>query len=231
MQFPKKAKEAIIAPISDDLIKSRAGAKGSSLSYLSGSTVIDMLNNAFGYMWSWKAEQEWIQPSQPKFNPKYDKEPVEQPPVAHVKGTLTIHLFDENEASYSIVKTGYGSKAVLGSQMDQESIFKAAGTDALKKAASLLGIGLQLYRDEDEQFYFDSVNYEDPWTDELLAQFSDERTIVSNFIESNDLSDEEMATYYEHFSEGEFASVEGLSPDNIVAFASYLKQLVEDQAE
>lgn len=232
IEFPKKAKQVIIRPIPDQLIKQRPGGGGKSLSYLSGSTITDLLNEAFGYLWSWEQLEQWIEKSQPKFNPKYDKEPVPQGPVAHVKGRLTVHLPQEDGTVFNIVKTGYGSKAIMGTQIDQESIFKAAGTDALKKAASLFGIGLELYRDEDEQLFFDEINYEDPWTDKMLERYENEREFIKNFMEENELTMEDMEYYFEAFSEGMFNTIDFIVPDNIEAFVEFLKQQLEGaQAE
>lgn len=227
-EFPKKAKQVIIRPVPDQLIKQRPGGGGKSLSYLSGSTITDLLNEAFGYLWSWEQLEQWIQKSEPKFNPKYDKEPIPQGPVAHVKGRLTIHIPQEDGTIFNIVKTGYGSKAVLGTQIDQESVFKAAGTDALKKAASLLGIGLELYRDEDEQMFFDELNYENPWTEELLAQYEEQRNYIRTFMEEHELTMEDMEYYFETFSEGEFSSIDFIVPDNIEEFVAFLAQQAEE---
>lgn len=230
--FPKKAKDVIVRPIPDQLIKQRPGGGGKSLSYLSGNTVVDLLNEAFGYLWSWEQTEQWVQKSEPKFNPKYDKEPVPQGPVAHVKGRLTVHIPQEDGSILNITKTGYGSKAIMGTQMDQESIFKAAGTDALKKAASLFGIGLELYRDEDEQMFFDEINYEDPWTDEMLKKYEEERNYIKKFMEDHELTMEDMEYYFETFSEGAFSSIDYIVPDNIEAFVAFLEeQLRQLEAE
>ncbi|MCY7866003.1 Rad52/Rad22 family DNA repair protein [Bacillus spizizenii] len=230
--FSKKAKQVIIRPVPDQLIKDRPGGGGKNLSYLSGSTITDMLNEAFEYLWSWEQTEQWIQKSEPKFNANYDKEPKPQGPVAHVKGKLTAHIPQEDGSILHIIKTGYGSKAVQGTQMDQESVFKAAGTDALKKAASLFGIGLELYRDEDEQEFFDEMNYEDPWTEELLEQYKEQRDYIKSFMEDNELIMDDMEYYFETFSDGAFASIEYIVPENIEAFVAFLaKQLEEAEAE
>lgn len=227
VQFPKKAKDVVTRPIPDQLIKQRPGSGGKSLSYLSGNTVVDLLNEAFGYLWSWEQLEQWVQPSIDKFNPKYDKKPVPQGPVAHVKGKLTVYLPQKDGQVFSIVKTGYGSKAIMGSQSDQESIFKAAGTDALKKAASLLGIGLELYRDEEEQMFFEEMNYEDPWTDELLEQYQEERDYIKRFMDENGLDLEGMEYFFEDFSGGAFSTIDSIVPDNIKDFVAYLKKQLE----
>lgn len=223
IQFSTKAKEVVSRPIPGQLIKQREGGGKKILSYISGSTVIDLLNEAFGYLWSWDVSEQWIQVSQPKFNPKYDKEPVPQGPVAHVRGTLTVYLAAEDGKIIELRKTGLGSKSVLGGQNDQESIFKAAGTDALKKAASLFGIGAQLYRDEDEQAFFDAINYEDPWTPELLKQYEPERDYIKAIMEANNATSDDMAEIIVEWSNGSCQGIEDLTPDNIADFVEHLK--------
>ncbi len=65
-----------------------------------------------------------------------------QPPVAHVLLELIIPGLGTNMAM--------GAKTVIGGASEQESIFKAAATDALKKAATLFGFGLEMMDDEEE---------------------------------------------------------------------------------
>lgn len=240
LQLPKEIKEKIIAPIPSGIIKERDGGRGVSLSYISGSTVIDMLNATFGYMWDWQVEHEWLQESYKYFN-SYSKVPEnqkvdyngkrgaweDQAPVAHVRGRLTVSFVDDNGVERSITKVGYGSKSVIGKQSEQESVFKSAGTDALKKAASLLGIGLELYRDEEEQVYFNELNYEDPWTEEMQTKYQAEREFLKNVMETYSLDEDGMAQYVEEFSEGALGSLYDIVPDNIESFVAYLQSKIE----
>lgn len=201
IDIEKTIKDKIVTPIPEYLIKEREGGGGKKLSYISGSTVTDMLNNYFGYAWNWTVKQFWIQESQPAYNKyvngSYQKDPnnwvlESQGPVAHVLGTLTIQVKNNEGRIVTISKDGFGSKSVIGKQNEQESVFKAAGTDALKKAASLLGIGLELYRDEEEQAYFYEMSYENPWTQEELNKYSKEWNDLSKYIEDYKLSDEDI---------------------------------------
>jgi recombination DNA repair RAD52 pathway protein len=240
LQLPKEIKEKIIAPLPTNIIKERDGGRGVMLSYISGSTVIDLLNAIFSYMWSWEVEQQWMQDSYKYFN-QYSKVPdsqkvdyngkrgawEEQAPVAHVRGRLTVNFLDENGTERQIIKVGYGSKSIIGKQSEQESAFKSAGTDALKKAASLLGIGLELYRDEEEQGYFNDINYEDPWTEEMQTKYQAEREFLKNVMETYSLDEEAMAQYVSEFSEGTLLSLYDIVPDNIESFAAYLKSKIE----
>lgn len=224
LHFPTKAKEVITRSLPDQLIKQREGGGKKILSYVSGSTVIDLLNEAFGYLWSWDVVEQFVQESQPKFNPRYDKEPQPQGPVAHVRGNLTVPIVQADGTVVMITKSGFGSKTVLGGQADQEHIFKAAATDALKKAASLFGIGAQLYRDEDEQAFFEAINFEDPWTDELLVKFKPERDYIKKVMEDNEATVEDMGEIISEWSNGSLASIQDLTPDNIAGFVEHLKQ-------
>lgn len=119
------------------------------LNYIGGHTVIRLLNEAFDYRWSFEIVSEEIVPSLPK--PVYsgygkDRKPTgqmeEQPPVAKVLGRLTVPGLG--------VKEQYGSKVIIGGATEQEASFKSASTDALKKCATLFGIGLELYEDDDD---------------------------------------------------------------------------------
>lgn len=229
LQFPVKAKEVIARTLPDQLIKQREGGGKKILSYVSGSTVIDLLNEAFGYLWSWDVVEQFVQESQPKFNPRYDKEPQPQGPVAHVRGNLTVPIVQEDGTVVMITKSGFGSKTVLGGQADQEHIFKAAATDALKKAASLFGIGAQLYRDEDEQAFFEAINYEDPWTDDLLVKFKPERDYIKKVMEDNKATAEDIGEIIAEWSKGALTSIQDLTPDNMADFVAFLRSTQEEE--
>lgn len=148
------AKEVLERRLDPRLIKERKQA-GTTLSYIGGHTVIRLLNEAFEYKWSFEIVSEEIVPSQPKAlmtgygasrkavtnqdgTPKLEA----QPPVVKVLGRLTVPGYG--------IKEQYGSKVVIGGATEQEASFKSASTDALKKCATLFGIGLELYEDDDE---------------------------------------------------------------------------------
>lgn len=229
-------KNKVSAPIPDYLIQQRQGGGNKMLSYLSGSTVTDMLNDAFGYAWSWEVKKEWITESIPYFN-VYSKsrEKVfhngkegaweEQGPVAHVLGKLTVYLETENGSIVELTKDGYGSKSIMGKQNDQESIFKAAGTDALKKAASLFGIGLSLYRNENEQAYFDTINYEDPWADVNIDDYKEFFDYIEEYKATYGVDDNAFAEFVGQVTQTTYE----LTPDNIETIVNYIKEAISTQ--
>ncbi|MDK2600644.1 Rad52/Rad22 family DNA repair protein [Bacillus stercoris] len=158
-----KAKQVINDKLEKSWIKERTQGK-TTLSYIGGHTVIRLLNKAFNHQWSFEIVKEEIVESLPKAvydgwgkqrKPRLDKDGNQvyepQPPVAKVLGRLTVPGL--------AIKEQYGSKVLVGGATEQESAFKSASTDALKKCASLLGIGLELYG-EDEGMYDEEVQEE-----------------------------------------------------------------------
>lgn len=228
----KNILKSIQQTIPQEVIQTRTGGNKSALKYISGATVTDLLNKTFNYMWNWENKRSWIEKSSPSFN-KYYSGPnqieynnktgrwEEQLPVCHVLGTLTVMLKDNDGNIISIKKDGFGSKSILGKQTDQESIFKAADTDALKKAASRLGIGLDLYRKEEEQSFFEYMNYEDPWDDEAKEKHKESLKIISDIISEFSLTSDQINTEVQRFDR-ELYSMQDIIPQNVDAFAEFL---------
>jgi len=215
-------KSVLEEKIPKKLIQERSGGGNTKLSYVSGNFVIDQLNRAFNYMWSWSIEDCWIQQSEPKKwkDRNTGKENViPQGPVAHVRGTLTVMLKDENGQYIEIKKSATGSKSIVGGQSEQESMYKAAGTDALKKAASLFGVGAQLYRDPKEQAYFESRIGESYWDDETKAKYEKEFNYINHLYES--FSKDDIDEMVDTWSDGKFKSVLSLTPNMLVEFVSH----------
>ena len=112
---------------SQEEIKQRDGSFGQTLNYVSGYTVIDRLNQAFESLWSFEIVSHEI----------HQDEVV-------VIGKITAE---------GIVKSQFGSSRITRTRETGEAVslasdLKSAATDALKKCATLLGIGLHLYADK-----------------------------------------------------------------------------------
>ena len=235
LEIATSTKEKLSRPIPPSVVLERDAGKGGKLSYISGNTVIDMLNSAFGYLWNWEVKKTWKEESEDKFN-KWSKIPEAekityngnkgaweaQQPVAHCIGTLTVFLETENGTLLEVKKDGCGSKAIVGGQSDQDPIYKAAETDALKRASRLFGIGLELYRNDEENAHFNEITFEDMWTDELQAQFATEFEIISSYQASYGLSDDELNEQIESS-----VGTPYLTPLNIKAVAKVIKESVE----
>ena len=116
----------------------RPGRGKSTFTYVTGSWVIDQLNNLFGLNWDWKIEHQGVGQTN-----------------IWVQGSLTVRVRKSSGETYECSKSAYGGaeiKTLTGTNtvMDLGNDMKAASTDALKKAASLLGIAADIYGGEDD---------------------------------------------------------------------------------
>ncbi len=113
----------------DAAIKTRRGSHGKELRYLETWRIVDRLNTALDHDWSFRI-LEW--------------KVVENEVVVH----------GELEAG-GVIKHAFGSSAVTRSRESGEVVsigddVKSAASDCLKKAATLFGVGLELYAGKGE---------------------------------------------------------------------------------
>lgn len=114
-------------------VRWRQGKGGRQLRYVDHAYVTRLLNNAFGWAWDFEIlETELIH---------WGELPFE----VRCVGRLTVHA---NGAT--IIKTQCGSQAIEFLKDGSKPVtigdaYKGAGSDALKKCASLLGIALDMY--------------------------------------------------------------------------------------
>lgn len=242
IEIPHLITKAITAPIPEYVIQQRDAGRGQTLDYLSGSTVIDMLNTTFGHFgWSAEFPESWIRQSEPFFN-KYSKAKEKtthngaegaweaQGSVAWAKCRLTITLIDETGKERTVVKEAFGSKSVIGKQSEQEHIFKAAQTDALKKAASLVGIGLQLYRAEEEQAYYNQISKPVIWTEEKMKD-SEDWAKLEEIVKENGWCIDDVDYYVNELTEGQYSNIYTLPEAWLTNLVEYLAGAGESEEE
>lgn len=115
-------RDELTKPFRRDQLKQREGQRGKTLTYVDVAAVIERLNQACD---SWSFEVE-----------RYEVKDGE----ALVLGKLTAD---------GVVKTAFGGSSITvdreGTVVSIADDLKAASSDALKKAASMLGVGLELY--------------------------------------------------------------------------------------
>jgi len=119
-------------PFGPEQIKQREGNFGRMLDYIEGHEVIQRLNDAFDADWSFTMTKYEI-----------------------MKDTDEVIVIGQLNAG-GIVKSQFGSSRITRAKETGDIVsladdLKAAATDALKKAATLLGVGLHLYRNERTQ--------------------------------------------------------------------------------
>jgi hypothetical protein len=125
-------REILEQPFGPEQIKQREGNFGKMLDYIEGHAVIQRLNDAFDGEWSFTMTKYEI-----------------------LKETDEVIVIGQLNAG-GIVKSQFGSSRITRARETGDIIsladdLKAAATDALKKAATLLGVGLHLYRNERPQ--------------------------------------------------------------------------------
>lgn len=212
------------------IIKTRKGAGGKELSYVSGNYVIDVLNRAFGYNWDWTVEKCWIEQFVPWTKRGYQGAPDEVKEdvgsVAHVLGTLKVRLKDKDtDEEVVVAKSGLGSKSIIGNQAEQESIYKAAMTDAIKKAASLLGIAADLYRDENERNHCNTLKAQALWTDEETNKRQKDFELVNSF----GWTSQYLSQVIKQWSQGSAQSLHALTPEQFDQFMVWIRAAMEQR--
>lgn len=131
---PQRILNDLARPFPNMAVKQRKGRGATTLDYLEGHTVIHRLNEATDGNWQW----EILELSEFTTVGRDGKE--EQ--VLRCHGRLTIPPFGPREH--------IGVQGMSNASMGGEDIVKGAVTDALKKAATLYGMGLELYGDNYE---------------------------------------------------------------------------------
>ena len=119
-------------PFAADQIKQREGGNGKTLAYLEGHVVIARLNEAFDGVWDFTIKNFEVSEARDE---------------VLVVGKLTAE---------GITKMQFGASSITRSKVDNLPVsiaddLKAAATDALKKCATLFGVGLHLYRDKEDK--------------------------------------------------------------------------------
>jgi len=117
-------RELLEKPFEKEQIKQRKGNFGDTIDYVEAHTVIQRLNDAFEGQWSFEVLSQENNGSQ-----------------VMVLGKLTAEGVSKTQFGCSSITTNSKTGEVVSLGDD----WKAATSDALKKSASLYGVGLHLY--------------------------------------------------------------------------------------
>ncbi len=126
MALSPKARETIIRRLPSEKIKQRPGGGGMTFDYVTPDTVIDILNEAFEYQWDSRIIES-----------RREENTV----------IVSVEIKVWGDEGVPVVKQQFGSCDITRGLGVGEA-FKGATSDALKKAATLLGVALELYQDE-----------------------------------------------------------------------------------
>jgi hypothetical protein len=240
LNLNNKTKLELSAPIDPSLLKTRTMGK-EELTYISQNTCIDLLNKAFNYMWSFVIDEQWMEPGVPlikKENPKWpftDKNTdmsqvqvdaegkkyivLEQGPVVWTRGRLRVPFKQDDGSIIWIEKSACGAQAQVGNQAVQSTnAYKGSMSDCLKKCASLFGIALQLYRDDTEEAYFQSMREDlipDTWTSEAIKQYEKQYNKLMKLLEEYQWSIDDLSYYVSLVSDGQYVNFKKMPPELI----------------
>lgn len=208
---------AIKAPIEDKYIKPTPDGFRS----VNVNVVINILNKVFGYNWSWKNLDQGVEPIQVY---KKDREAIGY--YVWVKGALVYPVYDKDGKMFFMEKEAYGGKALVGTGKVQSQTFKIAASDALKKAASMLGIAANVYIAEEiyNNIQDDDIQ-EDSWTDIKIEQYKEQ---INKMLEYKKLfGDSELEDFKKAFCDetGIYTVYGEITPSNIDNFISYMSNI------
>ena len=124
----EKTRQALEARFPEDVVKKRRGNFGKQIHYVDGQAVVARLNDVFAAEWGFEILSHKV---------------IEPGGEVLVHGRLT---------ALGITKEAFGKSTPAisrdtGEVLSVADAYKAAATDALKKAASLLGVAAYLYSD------------------------------------------------------------------------------------
>lgn len=188
-------------PLKKDWIKQRK-VGGNTLDYIEGTRVIEILNQAFSYQWSFEIISYKLIEAEPWKN-------QEQGKYALLIGQLTVPGLG--------VKQAPGTKTVIGRTDTQESVFKAAMTDSLKKCATLFGIGKELYLDEPVSTNNTSSQSSKSFDPKDVQRLKEIKAILG-VKENKDLNQ-----YVGEWSGEKINNYNDITPGNIKAFNAWLE--------
>lgn len=145
----ERQKRILSTPIDKTFIQTRHELN-QTLSYISTPYVITYLDVLFDGCWSYKIVRAWSETSRIDLN----NEIKDGKSIIHVLCELTYPLYPQKSYPDEVItdtspiwvtKSGTGSHVGIGREKVQSQAYKAAMSDALKKAATLIGIGRELY--------------------------------------------------------------------------------------
>ena len=112
---------------------------------------------------------------------------------------------------------------LTGTAKNQQTAFKSASSDALKKAASLLGLAKNVYMDANtyNNLVRDEASYDD-WDEESNKYFAKEIRMMQKFKEA--VGAEKLQNYKNQFCDetGDYTTYGSIKPSNIRGFIEYL---------
>lgn len=127
-KYNKALRNLVTGKTPKEVVFKKPGGGGATVDYVPGWWFVEQLNSLFGYFWDFEVIQEFVGQEQ-----------------IWVRGKLTVK---DPESGLTISKSAYGGSRIKSKNnpaIDIGDDLKSAATDALKKAATLLGLAADIY--------------------------------------------------------------------------------------
>jgi len=188
--------------------------------YISGYTVVRLLNELTNGAWSWQIDKTWTQET---------KDAKGTHTIYHMMGTLTLLFDDGNDGVISITKQGVAGKELRNGGKLAENIYKALETLCLRKAASYAGVGAELWLSDAENDYFDR-DYEPQWTQEAVNKYKAEWDELGKIQKACELTDEHVDELVHEWNPT-YPCLDALPPEKFPDFIKSLQDVLNADAE
>ena len=220
--YNKEQMEIINQGVPEPLIKYRDKG-GRRYSYVELPVVTDILNRLFGNLWSWNILENCIHDTGIT-----DQKNGITKRYVQVRGLLRVPMQDPNHPDQFIwvEREANGVHALLGGDIEiRSAAFKSASSDALKKAASGLGVARNVYMSDELLMTLDSLQAEedqDIWTEQTIAALKPEYDKMVAFAQAHP----DLNYYKKTFCDetNNYTEYMQITPSNIKAFLSWVEE-------
>lgn len=220
--YNKEQMEIINQGVPEPLIKYRDKG-GRRYSYVELPVVTDILNRLFGNLWSWNILENCIHDTGIT-----DQKNGITKRYVQVRGLLRVPMQDPNHPDQFIwvEREANGVHALLGGDIEiRSAAFKSASSDALKKAASSLGVARNVYMSDELLMTLDSLQAEedqDIWTEQTIAALKPEYDKMVAFAKAHS----DLNYYKKIFCDetNNYTEYMQITPSNIKAFLSWVEE-------
>ena len=213
-EFISKFQKSLITdPIPDNLVFLDPGKN----KYVTTMVVVDKLNEVFNFAWKWRIIDKGVEIG------KQIKAGSDPGCYVWVLGELSCPVKDPQTGQIVwIEKQAFGGKQLVGGAKVQSQGYKSASSDALKKAASMLGIAPNVYMRDDVYTALFEDSDSDTWNQNKAEIFSREIKRVESI--KTKLGDEEFNSFVQEFCNetSNYTTYGKVTPSNIEAFLHYV---------
>ena len=211
----KNQRARLTEPIPDSLVFFDQGNN----KYVNHMVVVDKLNEVFNHSWCWNIIDKGIEESKAFTNKSGQTSAASY--YIWVLGELRYPVMDPFSKNVIwVTKQAFGGKVVVGNGKVQSQAFKSASSDALKKAASLIGIAPNVYMRNDVFEALDESD-SDTWTPNKVSIYAKETDRVREIKEA--MGEDEFNKLVETFCQesDNYTQYGKVTPSNIEAFLAY----------